>query len=164
MCALLATSASAQVRVAALQDEAVAWFQSYIRVDTINPPGTKRPVCNSSRRSSMPKASPTTPRNRRLDGQHLGTARRRRSAGADAAASHRRGARQRGLVEHRSALGKIKDGYVYGRGALDTKSSGSCAWRRSLRSIARRRRSTAMSSSWPLPTKRREVSSVSAGS
>jgi acetylornithine deacetylase/succinyl-diaminopimelate desuccinylase-like protein len=38
---LLATSASAQVRVPALQDEAVAWFQSYLRVDTINPPGNE---------------------------------------------------------------------------------------------------------------------------
>ena len=41
VCVLVATSASAQVRAPALQDEAVAWLQSYIRVDTINPPGNE---------------------------------------------------------------------------------------------------------------------------
>ena len=38
---LVATSVSAQAPAAALQDEAVRWLQSYIRVDTINPPGNE---------------------------------------------------------------------------------------------------------------------------
>ena len=41
VCLLVATSAPAQVPAPALQDEAVRWLQSYIRVDTINPPGNE---------------------------------------------------------------------------------------------------------------------------
>ena len=37
----MATPASAQVGASALQDEAVNWLQTYLRVNTINPPGNE---------------------------------------------------------------------------------------------------------------------------
>ena len=41
VCLLAAAPVSAQGPATALQDQAVRWLQSYIRVDTINPPGNE---------------------------------------------------------------------------------------------------------------------------
>lgn len=125
MCALLATSVSAQVRVPALQDEAVAWFQSYLRVDTINPPGNEAAGVQFFKKIfdaegiSYDTAESAPGRGNiwaRLDGgdqpalmllHHMDVVPANKASW---------------LTDPLS--GEIKDGYVYGRGALDTKSSG----------------------------------------
>ena len=80
-------------------------FQSYIRVDTINPPGNEAAGVQFFK--AILDAEGISLRDGRIGArarQHLGAARGRRSAGADAPAPHGRGARQQGLVAHRSAL------------------------------------------------------------
>jgi acetylornithine deacetylase/succinyl-diaminopimelate desuccinylase-like protein len=125
VCALLATSASAQVPVPALQDEAVAWFQSYIRVDTINPPGNETAGVQFFKKIfdaegiSYDTVEPAPGRGNiwaRLEGgdqpalmllHHMDVVPANKASWTSDPLS-----------------GEIKDGYVYGRGALDTKSSG----------------------------------------
>ena len=125
VCALLATLASAQVRVPDLQDEAVAWFQSYIRVDTINPPGNETAGVQFFKKIfdaegiSYDTAEPAPGRGNiwaRLEGgdqpalmllHHIDVVPANKASWTTDPLS-----------------GEIKDGYVYGRGALDTKSSG----------------------------------------
>src|SRR4026209_1912278 len=125
MCALLATSASAQVRVPALQDEAVAWFQSYLRVDTINPPGNEAAGVQFFKKIFEAEGIPYDTAESAPGRGNIWA----RLEGGDQPALM--------LLHHMDVVpankgswrsdplsGEIKDGYVYGRGALDTKSSG----------------------------------------
>ncbi len=125
VCLLVPTIASAQVRESALQDEAVAWLQSYLRVDTINPPGNEAAGVQFFKtildREGIPYDTVESAPGR-------GNIWARLEGGSEPALM---------LLHHMDVVpankaswltdplsGEIKDGYVYGRGALDTKSSG----------------------------------------
>ena len=118
-------SASAQVREPALQDEAVAWLQSYLRVDTINPPGNEAAGVQFFK--TILDRRGNSLRHGRIGAwtrQHLGAARGRHQPALmllhhmDVVPANKASWRTDPLS------GEIKDGYVFGRGALDTKSSG----------------------------------------
>ena len=126
VCLLAARSAPAQAPAPALQeDEAVRWLQSYIRVDTINPPG------NEAAGVQFFKAI--------LDAEGIPYETAESAQGRGNIWARLQGGDQPALLPlhhmdvvpankatwHTDPLsGEIKDGYVYGRGALDTKSSG----------------------------------------
>jgi acetylornithine deacetylase/succinyl-diaminopimelate desuccinylase-like protein len=122
---LMAATASAQVRAGALQDEAVAWLQAYIRVDTINPPG------NEVAGVQFFKAI--------LDAEGIPYETVESAPGRGNIWARLEGGDQPALMllHHMDVVpanraswrtdplsGEIKDGYLFGRGALDTKSSG----------------------------------------
>lgn len=125
MCLLVARSASAQVDVNSLQNEAVGWLQDYIRVDTVNPPGNETAGVRFLRTIFDAEGIPyemaeSAPRRGNIWA---------RLKGADQPALI--------LLHHMDVVpankaswltdplsGEIRDGHVYGRGALDTKSSG----------------------------------------
>ena len=124
-CLLVVASAPAQVPAPALQDEAVRWLQSYIRVDTINPPG------NEAAGVTFFKAI--------LDAEGIPYETAESAPGRGNIWARLEGGDQPALMllHHMDVVpankatwhtdplsGEIKDGYVYGRGALDTKSSG----------------------------------------
>ena len=125
VCLLVATSAPAQVPAPALQDEAVRWLQSYIRVDTINPPG------NEAAGVQFFKTI--------LDAEGIPYETAESAPGRGNIWARLKGGDQPALMllHHMDVVpatraswhtdplsGEIKDGYIYGRGALDTKSSG----------------------------------------
>jgi acetylornithine deacetylase/succinyl-diaminopimelate desuccinylase-like protein len=125
MCVLMAATASAQVRAGALQDEAVAWLQAYIRVDTINPPG------NEAAGVQFFKAI--------LDAEGIPSETAESAPGRGNIWARLEGGDQPALMllHHMDVVpanraswltdplsGDLKDGYLFGRGALDTKSSG----------------------------------------
>jgi acetylornithine deacetylase/succinyl-diaminopimelate desuccinylase-like protein len=125
ICVLMAATASAQVRAGALQDEAVAWLQAYIRVDTINPPG------NETAGVQFFKAI--------LDAEGIPYETAESAPGRGNIWARLEGGDQPALMllHHMDVVpanraswhtdplsGDIKDGYLFGRGALDTKSSG----------------------------------------
>jgi acetylornithine deacetylase/succinyl-diaminopimelate desuccinylase-like protein len=124
-CVLMATSASAQVSVPALQDQAVAWLQAYIRVDTTNPPG------NEAAGVQFFKAI--------FDAEGIRYDTAESAPGRGNIWARLEGGDQPALMilHHMDVVpankgswitdplsGAIREGYVYGRGALDTKSSG----------------------------------------
>jgi len=125
VCVLVATSASAQLPAPSLQDEAVRWLQSYIRVDTINPPG------NETAGVQFFKAI--------LDAEGIPYETAESAPGRGNIWARLEGGDQPALMllHHMDVVpankaswhtdplsGEIKDGYVYGRGTIDTKSSG----------------------------------------
>jgi len=125
LCLLVPTSASAQGSVSSLQDEAVNWLQAYLRVDTINPPGNEaagvqffKPIFDAEGIAYETAESAPGRGNiwARLEGgdqpalmllHHM-----------DVVPANKASWRTDPLS------GEIRDGYLYGRGALDTKSSG----------------------------------------
>jgi acetylornithine deacetylase/succinyl-diaminopimelate desuccinylase-like protein len=122
---LAPTPAFAQVDLASLQDEAVQWLQDYIRIDTINPPG------NESRGAEF------FARIFEAEGIEYETA--ESAPGRGNIWARLEGGSQAGLVllHHMDVVpaderfwsgdplsGELRDGYIYGRGALDTKTSG----------------------------------------
>ncbi|MBK5297323.1 MAG: M20/M25/M40 family metallo-hydrolase [Vicinamibacteria bacterium] len=125
LCLLAATSASAQVVANPLQDEAVRWLQAYLRVDTINPPG------NEAAGVEFLKAI--------LDAEGIPYETAESAPGRGNIWARLKGGDQPALLllHHMDVVpankaswstdplsGEIKDGNLYGRGALDTKSSG----------------------------------------
>ena len=125
LCALLPTTASAQGRGPELQDEAVAWLQSYIRVDTINPPGNEAAGVQFFKKI--------------FDAEGIAYDTAESAPGRGNIWARLKGGDQPALMllHHMDVVpankaswltdplsGEIKDGYVFGRGALDTKSSG----------------------------------------
>ncbi len=124
-CLLVATPALAQVSAQALQDEAVNWLQAYLRVDTINPPG------NEAAGVQFFKAI--------LDAEGIPYETAESAPGRGNIWARLKGGTQPALMllHHMDVVpankaswkvdplsGDILDGYLYGRGALDTKSSG----------------------------------------
>jgi acetylornithine deacetylase/succinyl-diaminopimelate desuccinylase-like protein len=120
-----ATPASAQVAADRLQDEAQAWLQAYIRVDTTNPPG------NEAAGVQFFKAI--------FDAEGIRYETAESAPGRGNIWARLDGGDEPSLVllHHMDVVpankaswvtdplsGEIRDGYVYGRGALDTKSSG----------------------------------------
>ncbi len=125
VCVLVAASTAAQSPNPALQDEAVRWLQSYIRVNTVNPPG------NEIAGVQFFKAI--------LDAEGIPYETAESAPGRGNIWARLKGGDQPALMllHHMDVVpanqaswqtdplsGEIKDGYVYGRGALDTKSSG----------------------------------------
>ena len=122
---LLAVPAAAQVEPSDLQDRAVEWLQEYIRVDTTNPPGNE--IAGARFLAAIFEAEG-------LDYEIAESAPGRgniwvRLEGGDEPALI--------LLHHMDVVpadpsawvtgplsGEIRDGYIYGRGALDTKSLG----------------------------------------
>ena len=122
---LVGTPCSAQVSGSALQDEAVTWLQAYLRVDTINPPG------NEAAGVQFFKAI--------LDAEGIAYETVESSPGRGNIWARLKGGSQPALMllHHMDVVpankaswrtdplsGEIKGGNLYGRGALDTKSSG----------------------------------------
>ena len=120
-----AMPASAQGAAGGLQDEAQAWLQAYIRVDTTNPPGNEAAGVQFFKAifdaEGIPYETAESAPGRgniwaRLDGgdepslvllHHMDVVPANKASWVTDPLS-----------------GEIRDGYVYGRGALDTKSSG----------------------------------------
>ena len=125
VCVLVAASTAAQSPNPAVQDEAVRWLQSYIRVNTVNPPG------NEIAGVQFFKAI--------FDAEGIAYETVESAPGRGNIWARLKGGNQPALMllHHMDVVpankaswqtdpfsGEIKDGYIYGRGALDTKSSG----------------------------------------
>ncbi len=125
VCLLVAAPASAQIRSSTLQDEAVKWLQAYLRVDTINPPG------NETAGVEFFKAI--------FDAEGIPDETAESAPGRGNIWARLKGGTQPALMllHHMDVVpankaswkvdplsGDVLDGYLYGRGALDTKSSG----------------------------------------
>jgi len=117
--------ASAQIDLGALQDEAVAWVQQYIRINTINPPGNETRAVEFFAEIFEAEG---------IEYETVESAPGRGNIWARI-----EGGDQPGLVllHHMDVVpaderfwssdplsGELRDGYIYGRGALDTKTSG----------------------------------------
>ena len=122
---LAATPASAQVAPTALQDEAVTWLRAYLRVDTINPPGNEAAGVQFFKTIFDAEGIPYETAE---SAPGRGNIWARIEGGTQPALM---------LLHHMDVVpantaswkvdplsGDILDGYLYGRGALDTKSSG----------------------------------------
>jgi acetylornithine deacetylase/succinyl-diaminopimelate desuccinylase-like protein len=120
-----ALTSAQQVDLAALQDEAVRWLQEYIRLDTQNPPGNE--ILGAEFFAEIFEA----------EGIPYETA--ESAPGRGNVWAWLEGGDEPGLVllHHMDVVpadprywssdplsGELRDGYVYGRGALDTKTSG----------------------------------------
>ncbi len=118
-------AASGQVDLRSLQDEAVRWLQEYIRIDTINPPG------NEIRGAEFFA--------RIFDAEGIKYEIVESAPGRGNIWARLEGGDEPGLVllHHMDVVpadarfwttdplsGELRDGYIYGRGALDTKTSG----------------------------------------
>jgi len=116
---------SAQLDLAALQDEALAWLQEYLRIDTVNPPG------NEIRGAEFFAAI--------FDAEGIDYEVVESAPGRGNIWARLEGGEEPGIVllHHMDVVpaderywstnplsGDRRDGYVYGRGALDTKTSG----------------------------------------
>jgi acetylornithine deacetylase/succinyl-diaminopimelate desuccinylase-like protein len=117
--------AAAQLDLAALQDEAVGWLQEYIGINTINPPG------NETRGAEFFA--------RIFEAEGIEYEMAESAPGRGNIWARLEGGDEPGLVllHHMDVVpaderfwstdplsGELRDGYVYGRGALDTKTSG----------------------------------------
>jgi acetylornithine deacetylase/succinyl-diaminopimelate desuccinylase-like protein len=124
LCLVMASTASAQGG-GTLQDEAVAWLQAYLRVDTINPPG------NEAAGVRFFKAI--------FDAEGIPYETVESAPGRGNIWARLEGGEQPSLMlmHHMDVVpanraswhtdplsGEIKDGHLVGRGALDMKSSG----------------------------------------
>ena len=123
--ALSATSAAAQVATEDLQDRAVEWMQAYLRIDTINPPGNE--IAGARFLAAV------------FDAEGIPYELVESAPGRGNIWARLDGGDEPGLLllHHIDVVpadpaywvtdplsGEIRDGFVYGRGALDTKSSG----------------------------------------
>ena len=116
---------SAQVDLEALQDEAVGWLQEYIRINTINPPGNEIRGAEFFARLFEAEG---------IEYEIAESAPGRGNIWARLEGGDRPGIV---LLHHIDVVpaderywdndplsGELRDGYIYGRGALDTKTSG----------------------------------------
>ena len=122
---VLPTGAAAQVDISALQDEAVQWLQDYISVNTINPPGNE--IRGARFLAEIFDAEGITYEIAE-SAPGRGNIWARLEGGSEPAIV---------LLHHMDVVpaderfwttdplaGDLRDGYIYGRGALDTKTSG----------------------------------------
>ena len=122
---MIAQPFSAQVNLVALQDQAVEWLQDYIRVNTINPPGNE--IAGAQFLAGI------------FDEEGIDYEIAESAPGRGNIWARLEGGSEPALIllHHMDVVpadreywltdplsGEIDDGYVYGRGALDTKSSG----------------------------------------
>ena len=125
LAAILPAHAQSQVDLGALQDEAVQWLQEYIRVNTVNPPG------NEIRGAEFFAAI--------FEAEGIAYEIAESAPGRGNIWARLEGGSEPGLVllHHMDVVpaderfwnteplsGELLDGYIYGRGALDTKTSG----------------------------------------
>ena len=123
--ALLPAPVSAQVDLAALQDEAVDWLQEYIRINTINPPGNE--TAGAEFFAGI------------FDAEGIEYEMAESAPGRGNIWARLDGGDEPGIVllHHIDVVpaderywstdplsGELRDGYIYGRGTLDTKTSG----------------------------------------
>jgi len=125
--AIAGTSApvAAQLDLEALQDEALAWLQEYIRINTINPPGNEVESAGFFARI--------------FEAEGITYEMAESAPGRGNIWARLEGGDEPGIVllHHMDVVpadarfwtsdplsGELRDGYVYGRGALDTKTSG----------------------------------------
>jgi acetylornithine deacetylase/succinyl-diaminopimelate desuccinylase-like protein len=121
----LTAPASAQVDLEDLQDEAVAWLQEYIRINTVNPPGNEIAGAEFFARI--------------FDAEGIAYEIAESAPGRGNIWARLVGGDEPGilLLHHIDVVpaderywttdplsGELRDGWVYGRGALDTKTSG----------------------------------------
>jgi len=119
------TAVAAQFDLAALQDEAVGWVQEYIGVNTVNPPG------NETRGAEFFA--------RIFEAEGIEYEMVESAPGRGNIWARLEGGDEPGIVllHHMDVVpaderfwttdplsGELRDGYIYGRGALDTKTSG----------------------------------------
>ena len=122
---LATTAARAQVAVGNLQDQAVEWLQDYVRLDTINPPGNE--IAGARFLAAIFEAE-GIPYEMAESAPGRGNIWARLDGGPEPGLI---------LLHHIDVVpadpnywstdplsGEIRDGLLYGRGALDTKSSG----------------------------------------
>jgi acetylornithine deacetylase/succinyl-diaminopimelate desuccinylase-like protein len=117
--------ASAQLDLAALQDEAMGWLQEYIRINTVNPPGNETEGAEFFARI--------------FEAESIAYEMVESAPGRGNIWARLEGGDEPGIVllHHMDVVpaderywttdplsGELRDGYVYGRGALDTKTSG----------------------------------------
>jgi len=120
-----AIPASAQIDLVALQDEAVDWLQEYIQINTINPPGNETAGAEFFARI--------------FEAEGIEYEMAESAPGRGNIWARLEGGDEPGIVllHHIDVVpaderfwssdplsGELRDGYVYGRGALDTKTSG----------------------------------------
>ena len=123
--ALIPTGVAAQVDLGALQDEAVQWLQDYISINTINPPGNE--IRGARFFAEIFDAEGITYEIAE-SASGRGNIWARLEGGSEPALV---------LLHHMDVVpaderfwstdplsGDLRDGYIYGRGALDTKTSG----------------------------------------
>ena len=123
--AISASDLTAQIDLEALQDEAVGWLQDYIRINTINPPG------NETRGARFFAEI--------FDAEGIEYETAESAPGRGNIWARLEGGDAPGIVllHHMDVVpaderfwstdplsGELRDGYIYGRGALDTKTSG----------------------------------------
>lgn len=116
---------TAQLDLAALQDESVAWLQEYIGINTVNPPG------NETRGAEFFA--------RIFDAEGIEYEMAESAPGRGNIWARLEGGSEPGIVllHHMDVVpaderywtidplsGELREGYIYGRGALDTKTSG----------------------------------------
>lgn len=116
---------AAQLDLESLQDEAVAWLQEYIRINTVNPPGNE--MASAEFFAKIFEAEG-------IEYEMVESAPGRGNIWA-----RLEGGDEPGIVllHHMDVVpaderywtadplsGELRDGYIYGRGALDTKTSG----------------------------------------
>ncbi|MGB1839638.1 MAG: M20/M25/M40 family metallo-hydrolase [Longimicrobiales bacterium] len=119
------TRVHAQLDLEALQDEAVTWLQEYIRINTINPPGNETAGAEFFARI--------------FEAEGIEYEMAESAPGRGNIWARLQGGDEPGIVllHHIDVVpaderfwttdplsGDLRDGYVYGRGALDTKTSG----------------------------------------
>lgn len=125
LCLVPAAPASAQIDLAALQDESVEWVQEYIRLNTINPPGNE--ILGARFFAEI------------FDAEGIEYEIAESAPGRGNIWARLEGGDEPGIVllHHMDVVpaderfwstdplsGELRDGYIYGRGALDTKTSG----------------------------------------
>lgn len=121
----VSTDASAQLDLKSLQDEAVQWLQEYIRINTVNPPGNETAAAEFFARI--------------FEAEGIEYEMAESAPGRGNIWARLEGGDEPGIVllHHMDVVpadprfwssdplsGELRDGYVYGRGALDTKTSG----------------------------------------
>ena len=119
------TASVAQFDLESLQDEAVQWLQEYIRINTTNPPGNEIAAAEFFARI--------------FDAEGIEYEIAESAPGRGNIWARLRGGDEPGIVllHHMDVVpaderywssdpfsGELRDGYIYGRGALDTKTSG----------------------------------------
>ena len=105
-------------------DPTAALLRELIRVNTSNPPGNERGSPTSSRRASRRSASRSRSSRRRTRARRTssrGCGRRLEAAGPARRACRRRRRRAREVDASIRSPAMVKDGHVYGRGAIDFK-------------------------------------------
>ena len=127
-----------------LLDEVVGLTRDLIRVDTTNPPGNETPAVEVleeylarngvDARAGGPRSGARQPDRPGARARHGPDARARRP--------HRRRLRgSRGLERRRRSRGEVRDGHLWGRGALDMKGQTAASARRARGAGAQRLRS-----------------------